>query len=112
MKFAADTITAVKGYRDGKYNAGEAIGKSLGFRPRREALKAERDDIKFNASKRVTAERNKLFKDYINARSEADLVRLKARIREFNARMGKDGRKLSIPSLEKKRREEIKAYSE
>lgn len=110
IKILSDTVTAVKQYSNGKMNAGDAVAKVVGFKSARQARIQEDRDMDFRQKKRVKEESNALFKEYINATSSGELIRLKARIREFNASQPKNGRKLSIKSLEKLRQKELARY--
>ena len=112
IKMVADTMRAVDQVQRGKMTPAEAVTKSIGFQPRRMANIGDEVGAEIREGRKVSDERKKLFREYLNATSKAEIIKLRARIREFNRKQGKDGRKLSIKSLEKYRREEMRRYSE
>lgn len=110
IKFAADTIAAAQAVQSGKMTPVEAAVKSIGFQPSRIANINEEIGREIRDNKEISDERNSLYKQYLNAATPGQIARVTAKIREFNARMGKDGRKLSLKSLEKRRRREMERY--
>jgi hypothetical protein len=95
---------------EGKMTPAEAVVKSLGFQPRRMANINDEKSKETRESKAVSDERNALYKEYLNAATPGQVARVTAKIREFNKRMGKNGRKLNLKSMEKKRRREMERY--
>jgi hypothetical protein len=110
IKMASDTVRAYEQLQGGKMTPYEAAVKSIGFQPARMANIEEDRGAEIKESKKVSDERKKLFKAYINADTAGELAKVKARIREFNAEQPKKGRKLSIKSLEKLRQRELERY--
>jgi len=112
IKMVSDTMRAVDQVQRNRMTVGEAAWKTIGFQPRRMANISDEVGNEIRDSRKVADERKKLFKEYINATSPGELTRAKARIREFNAAQGKNGRKLSIKSLERIRLREAARYAE
>lgn len=112
IKAASDTVRAYEQWEGGKMTPYEAVVKSIGFQPARMANIEEERGAEIKEGKKVSDERKKLFKEYINADTPGELAKVKARIREFNAAQPKNGRKLSIKSLEKLRQRELERYAQ
>ncbi len=112
IKMASDTVRAYEQWEGGKMTPYEAAVKSIGFQPARMANIEEERGAEIKEDKKVSDERKRLYREYVNADTPGELVKVKARIREFNEAQPKNGRKLSIKSLEKKRQEELNRYTE
>lgn len=112
IKMVSDTMRGIDAVSSGKMTPVEGAVKSIGFQPSRIANIEDDKGADIRESTKVSDERKKLFKDYINATSPGDLAKIKARIREFNAAQPNNGRKLSIKSLEKLRQKELERYAQ
>lgn len=110
IKVVADAATAVEKVNSGRMSIGEAGLKILGFDSAKQARAREETSRDIKASDKVSAERSAIYRDYINASSPGELAKIKSRVREYNAKIGKNGRKISIKSLERARQRDLNRY--
>jgi hypothetical protein len=92
-KFIADTAKAVKGVTSqGKPISNvEAAMQVVGLRSGRLAEEGEQIGAKIDVSKKLEAERKQLGRDYTEASSQGELLRIKSRIIAHNARAKETG---------------------
>jgi polyhydroxyalkanoate synthesis regulator phasin len=84
-KIVADIAKAVKGYTDRDLNEGDAVIQALGARSVRAANEGETKGEAIATNKKLEEERKALTRQYINATSQGELLKLKARILAHNA---------------------------
>lgn len=109
IKMVSDTMRGVDQLQSGKMTPVEAAVKSIGFQPSRIANIEDEKGSEIRDSKAVSDERKKLIRDYINATSQGEIAKLKAKIREFEKRTG---RRIGLKWVEKQRKRELERYAE
>lgn len=116
VKTVADTVKAAGAAADGKMDPVDAAKQIAGFQSMRQARIADETGARIRESGRKKKEVADLIADYLNAVSRGDVVKAAAAIREYNASLPKDGRKINIgdanSGLEKRRRENVRMYQE
>lgn len=110
IKLAADVTKAYKGVQQGKMTPTEGVVQSIGFRPLRQAVIGDKIGARIRESSEKKSETNKLIGNYLKAMTKAEVVRATAAIRQYNARLPKDARKIGLKGLEKRRRENVAMY--
>lgn len=116
VKTIADTAKAVGGVADDKLSPMDAAKQVVGFKSMRQARIGDDTGANIRANQRKKKTESDLIGDYLSAVSRGDVIKATAAIREYNNSLPKDGRKISIgdrkSGLEKRRRENARAYQE
>jgi hypothetical protein len=84
-KIVADIAKAVKGYTDRDLTETDAVIQALGARSVRAANEGETKGEAIATNKKLEEERKALTRQYINATSQGELLKIKARILAHNA---------------------------
>ena len=111
VKTFADTATAVRKYQEGKYSPTDVALKVIGFTSARQARISEETGNRIKDRKKAKAQQDELVKSYLNARSAADRIKAKSKIREFNKDVPEGGRKISINGLDRILEEQRQIYA-
>jgi len=112
VKSLSDTVKAGAGVIDGTMSPADAAKQVVGFKSLRQARISDEKGVSIRKASRKKKDVNDLIGDYLSAVSRGDVAKAASAIRDYNKTLGKDEREISLKGLEKKRREDARAYQE
>ena len=110
MKTLNDAAKAAREYRAGKYTETEALIRTFGLMPSRAAAINRETGAQVRDSRRARDERVSLERRYMRARTRSERIEVERAIQRFNREAG-DGRKISVRTLERRRREQFENWN-